>query len=266
MSQTVVEFLHTASKLIIDFDGKSENLRSFIDSLTLIDSINGSHESTAIAIIKTKLKGTARNLINNETTISDIINKLNNTVKGESVEVLTAKIMNTKQNNKTANGYCSEIELLTKASENAYISDGIPCELATKYSTQIAVKALTKNCTIDKVRLIMEAGQFNNMNDAISKFVNTCTEASGQQNSILYFKQRQNNRNNNFRGNYARFQGRNNYPRNTNNNSNNHNKRYNNNNYRQRQNNNSRNGNYIRATESNEHDSENQELPLRSIQ
>lgn len=268
MPQTVVEFLSTASKLITDFDGKSENLRSFLDSLTLVDSIKETHESIAISLIKTKLKGTARNLISNETTIRDIIAKLQNSVKGESVEVLTAKIMNIKQNNKTANAYCSEIENLTKSLENAYISDGLSCELSAKYSTQIAVKALTKNCTIDKVKLIMEAGQFNSMNDAISKFVNSCTEATGQQNAILHYRQRQNNRNNNFRRNFTSFRGRNNYTRNNSNNnyrySNNNNN--NNNNYRQRANNSRRNGNYVRATESNEFDSENSNVPLSQIQ
>ena len=67
------------------------------------------------------IKGNARNLIGEECTIKDIINKLKLTVKGESVEVLFAKIMNIRQNNKTANTYCSEIENFTKSLENAYI-------------------------------------------------------------------------------------------------------------------------------------------------
>lgn len=271
MAQTMTEFLNTASKLITDFDGKAENLQSFIDALSLIDSIKGTHEATAVSLIKTRLRGSARNLISTENTIISIINKLKNAVKGESVEVLTAKIQNIKQNNKTANTYCAEIEALTKSLETAYISDGLPSELAGKYSTQTAVKAMTKNCTNSNVKLIMEAGQFNSMNDAISKFVNSCTEATGQQNAILYYQQRQNNRNNNFRGNYPRFPQRNNVPRNNfprNNNYNNNNNRDNGNtNYRQRSNNNRRNKRYVRATESNEIiDSENQELPLRLIQ
>ncbi|XP_065362017.1 probable serine/threonine-protein kinase DDB_G0293958 [Calliphora vicina] len=262
MTQTVVEFLNTASKLINDFDGKSENLRSFIDSLQLVDSIKGEHEAVAVSIIKTKLKGTARNYIENENTIIAIINKLNNSIKGESVEVLTAKIMNIKQNNKTANAYCSEIENLTKSLESAYIKT----ELASKYSTQVAVKALTKNCTIDKVKIIMEAGQFNTMNDAMSKFVNSCTEATGQQNAILHYRQNSNN----YRGGYNRFRGRNNYPRNNdkNSNQNNNNNNRNNYNYRNRQNynnNNRRNRNYVNAIE-NESDSENPNLPLGSTQ
>ena len=45
MAQTVVEFLNTASKLITEFDGKSENLRTFIDSLQLVEAIKGQHDS-----------------------------------------------------------------------------------------------------------------------------------------------------------------------------------------------------------------------------
>jgi len=37
---------------------------------------------------------------------------------------------------------------------------------------------MTKNCTIDKVKIIMQAGTFNTINEAISKFVNSCTEAA----------------------------------------------------------------------------------------
>lgn len=265
MTQTLVEFLNTASKLITEFDGKSENLQSFIDSLQLVNLIKGIHESSAISLIKTKLKGNARNLISEESTIEEIITKLKVTVKGESVHVLSAKLMSIKQNNKTPTAYCTEIENLTKSLETAYISDGLSCELANKYSTQVAVKAITKNCSNEKVKLIMEAGQFNDMNEAVSKFVSSCTEATGQQNSVLYFSQRPTY----YRGNNRRFRGRNNYPRNNNNinnnNGNNNNNNYNNRN-RQRPDNNRRNRHYVRAMDSNENGSENSDHPLRSEQ
>lgn len=263
MAQTVVDFLSTASRLICDFDGKPENLRTFLDSLQLVDSLKGTHEQVAVSLIKTKLKGTARNLINNESSIDKIINKLTSSVRGESVEVISAKIMSIKQNNKTANVYCSEIESLAKSLESAYISDGLSCDLANKYSTQVAVKALTKNCNIDKVKLIMEAAQFNSMNDAVAKFVNSCTEATGQQNAILYYNRKPYK--NNYRGRRGGFRGRGNFSRNNNSNernNNNNNSTYNNRNRRGRGNNH-RNGNHVRATNSNESDSENPNTPLR---
>jgi len=71
MAQTNIDFINTASLLIPVFDGKAENLTSFIDALEIIESIKGEHEQLAVSIIKTKLKGVAGNLIGNETTFPD---------------------------------------------------------------------------------------------------------------------------------------------------------------------------------------------------
>lgn len=266
MTQTTIEFLNTASKLIPDFDGKFENLRSFLDALSLVDTLKGSQEAVALSLIKTKLKGTARNSINDEASIQQIITKLSGSVKGESVEVLSAKILNIRQNNKSANAYCNEIETLTKSLEGAYISDGLTCEQATRYSTQVAVKAMTKNCTIDKVKLIMEAGQFHNMNDAIGKFVSSCTEATGQQNTVLHFGNRSRG---SYQGGRSKFRGRGNYHNNRNRYNGNGNSNYRgNNNNRRGQNRNRQqnrdNGNNVWTT--NNEGSENPNTPLRSDQ
>lgn len=119
MTQTTVEFLNMASRLIPDFDGKPENMRSFLDALSLVNSLKDSHEALAVSLIRTKLKGNARNLIDGETTITDIMNTLKRRIKGESVEVISAKMLNIKQNNKSANTYCGEIESLSKSLESA---------------------------------------------------------------------------------------------------------------------------------------------------
>jgi len=220
MAQTVVEFIKLATSLIPEFDGKPENLQSFLDSLNLLDTLKGTHELTAISLIKTKLKGHARNLISNEQTIAAIIAQLSNAVKGESVEVVSAKLLNLQQKNKTANQYTQEVEKLAKALEGAYVSEGLSQTLANKYSTTTAVKAMTQNCSIDKVKLIMQAGTFTNMNDAVSKFVNRCTEITGQSNTVLYYRRGANNNNRGGRGyNRGRNFNHNNYNRGSNNNS-----------------------------------------------
>ena len=205
MVVTVAEFLGNASKLLPEFDGKSENLQSFLDGIALVELIKGDHEDAAVNLVKTKLKGTSRNLITTESTLQQIVTRLKSSVKGESVEVLTAKILNIKQLGKAANAYTKEIEDLTKSLQNAYINDGISAELSEKYSTQIAVKAMTKNCNNDRVKLVMEAGSFNNMNEAVSKFVASSTEATGLQNSILFTSKR--NINYNKRGNVYNNRG-----------------------------------------------------------
>ncbi|KAL9906670.1 uncharacterized protein ACN427_003200 [Glossina fuscipes fuscipes] len=257
MPQTLVEFLKTASSLIPDFDGKIENLQSFIDSLELLDTIKETYEAAAISLVKTKLKGATRNLISHETTLIQIRDTLKNKIKGESVEVVTAKIMNLQQRSKAANQYTKEIEDLTKALEGAYIADGLTNTLAAKYSTQQAIKAMTRNCSIDKVKLIMEAGTFNNMNEAITKFVNSCTEPTSNCNTVCYYRNKPNVPTN-YRGrSIGRYNYGNNYQRReyTNN-------RRSNNNYNNGNRNNSnqarvRNNRNVRITQS-----ENNQTPL----
>ena len=91
VAQTLAEFVNTAS----EFDGKSEK------SLQLVEAIKDEHEPSTVSSIKTKLKGNARNLICEENSIADIINKLKVSVKGESDAVLSAKLMSIKQSSKT---------------------------------------------------------------------------------------------------------------------------------------------------------------------
>jgi len=126
MAQSNIDFINTASKLISVFDGKAENLTSFMNALEIIESIKGEHEQLAVSIINKTLKGVARNLIGNETTIAEVISRLKNNVKGETVEVLSAKLMNLQQRNKTANQYTQDVEQMTKSLEGAFITDGYP--------------------------------------------------------------------------------------------------------------------------------------------
>ena len=208
MTQTVEQFIATASRFIFDFDGKSVNLQSFIDGLTTVDLIKGDHEDLAVSLIKTKLKDSARQLITNETTIEQIIKTLKTTIRGEPVEVLTAKLMSIQQKDKTANVYTKEVEDLAKAIKSAYISDGVPLNVAEKYTTKAAVTAMVNNCNMSEVKLIMKSGNFTSLNEAVQKFVESCTDSHGKSDMVLYYKQ--NNSPNNYRGNnHGRYRGNN---------------------------------------------------------
>lgn len=262
MALSAHEFLNLASRLIPEFDGKSENLQTFVDAINLTNLQVGAHANLLLALIKTKLKGTVRNLITEEAT--DIIQTLRNNIKRESTEVLTAKILSTKQNSKSANNFTEEINQLTKALENSYIAEGVPAVLASKYSTQTAIKSLTKNAANEKVKIIMEAGQFTDMNSAIAKFVGVSTDSTSN-NTIMYYRRQYNNRGNyntpnrynnnrnvnrNNPRNYQNRNAQNRYRNNDNYQQNNNNRRNNNNNnnyYRQNNNNNNRNVRNINA-------------------
>ena len=73
--------------------------------------------------------------VQDETTISGIIAKLKGNVKGESPNVLKAKLLNIKQKGKTTSQYTTEIDNLRKQLEAAYIDDGLDPNNAEKCSS-----------------------------------------------------------------------------------------------------------------------------------
>lgn len=61
MPLSSVEFLNLASKIVPqEFDGSPDKLRSFLDALNLVKSNADDHSANAVAFIKTRLTGKAR--------------------------------------------------------------------------------------------------------------------------------------------------------------------------------------------------------------
>lgn len=204
MAISALEFLNFAARIVPDFDLYKDDLQRFIDGIRLAQTQSTGHENTFIEFIKTKLVGTTRSAITTENTVDAIILALKNKIKYESTDVIAAKIMNVKQLNKPANQFSKEIEDLTKSLENAYIKDGVSPSLADKYATQTAVKAFTTNSSNDKVKLVMQSGNFSDMNEVVSKFVSTSTEFSQNNNMFFYNSNKRFNRNFNYRNNSYR--------------------------------------------------------------
>lgn len=206
MATTSLEFFNMAGKIITtEYEGSPDKLISFIDSLNLLKANCTGHEANAVAFVKTKLTGKARDLINNDDNLEEIIFKLKAGIKGESSQSVSAKIVALKQQNKDKVRYASEIEELANKLKRAYVSEGVPAEVAETYTTNITVKAICTNATSEKCRTIMEAGNFLKTQDAITKFVNITTD---EVNKNIFFMNRgrqsygtlQNYRGNNGRG------------------------------------------------------------------
>lgn len=189
-----------AAKLLPDFDGKPENLQSFLDAISLVDLIKGDHEGVAVNLVKTKLKGVARTLISDEATLEAVAERLKSAVKGETPKVLQAKLMAARQNSKSANSYIKEIEDLTKSLAAAYIGDGMSHSMAERYSTDSAVKALVKNASNERVKVIMESGNFTSMNEVVAKFVDSSTSSPSGGASINHLYSQPPRNNNRYRG------------------------------------------------------------------
>ncbi|XP_062141912.1 N66 matrix protein-like [Drosophila sulfurigaster albostrigata] len=82
-------------------------------------------------------------------------------------------------------------------------------EQARMLSTKHTVTAMKKNCIHNEVKAVLRAHTFDNMDDAISAFIETSNEISEEKHSIMYYQnyaQRGGNRGGgNFRGrNYNR--------------------------------------------------------------
>lgn len=63
---------------------------------------------------------------------------------------------------------------------------------------------MTKNCEYEKLRIILEAGNYNTFSDAAGKYIHCSTEMTRSPSSVLYFNNGQQNYkgNNNYRGHY----------------------------------------------------------------
>jgi len=210
-------YIKDISDFIPEFNGQKLNLQRFITVLRLVSLTKGSFEELAVEVIKSKIEGLTLYKVQNETTINGIIQKLQDTIVGESSYVVEDKMNQITQKGKNAEKFTSEIDHLRKLLEASYIDEGLSPENAEKYSTKAAITAIEKN-----------------------------------RESILDTRRGQTHRYNTYRGNY-RGRGRGNnqsngYSRNYGNYQNNgYNQNYNNQNYKSHTNNNNRGRGYYRG-------------------
>nr|AAN87267.1 ORF2 [Drosophila melanogaster] len=217
-------YVKQVSATVPDFDGKKLHLNRFVTALKLTDLTKGDQETLAVEVIKTKIIGPLNYKVEHATTIQAIITILQANVKGESPDVIKAKLINAQQRGKTASQYVTEIDSMRKQLEAAYIDGGLDADNADKFATKESISAMTKNCANEALKMILTAGTFSTFNDAMEKYLHCSTEITGNSNTVLFYNG--NNRRGNYNA-YYRGRGRNNYNHNYNQN---YNQGYNNNN------------------------------------
>lgn len=218
------EYVKQVSSSIPEFDGNKLSLNRFLTALRIVDRTKGDQEDLAIEVIKSKITGTILYKVQNEPTIKKIIDKLKDNVKGESPDVLKAKLLNMKQKGKTASQYATEMDNLRKQLEAAFIDNGLDPDNAEKFSTKESISAMIKNCEHEKLKVILEAGNFVTFNDVMGKYIHCSTEMTGSASTVL-FQRGRNNRGGSYppqrgrgngRGNYNSYNNNNSYNRNNN--------------------------------------------------
>uniref|UniRef100_A0A6P7G049 Uncharacterized protein LOC114334569 n=1 Tax=Diabrotica virgifera virgifera TaxID=50390 RepID=A0A6P7G049_DIAVI len=195
MALTINEFLNIASKVLPnEFDGSAGKLQPFLDVLELLGKIAEGHEETAITLIKTRLTNKARNLITTEDTIPLIAAALKKELRGDNPKTIIDKLAKKRQGNKDAAVYASEVEELAEQLKVAYIAEGMPVELAKKYTTETVVATMKRNVNTDRAKLILEAGNFTTPQEVVSKFLSIDTTEENTQGRVFNYRTNYENR------------------------------------------------------------------------
>lgn len=171
MATTKVEFFNLASKIVSQqFAGEPEKAQSFFDSLELLQTVATGYDADAVAFVKTKLTSKARDYVTTENSLADVINTLKNKIKYAGSQATITKLLACRQNNKNTISYSEEIEKLADSLKRSFINEGVPPNIAEKYSTENVVKTLSSNANSERTRIVMQASTFNNVQEALEKF------------------------------------------------------------------------------------------------
>lgn len=254
MPLTDLEFFTLASKLVTNtYTGETEHLTSFLDSVSLLKNYATGHEDKALSFIKTKTSGKARDLISDVKSLEEVIQTLQSKIKIQSSQSLITKLSNFKQVNRNNAAYAEELEKLTNTLKKSFISEGVPSNVAEKYTKDSLVQSISRNALSERTQVIIEAGTFSDSAEIINK-LSSITENGNSNVSNIFAMHKYNhfnkykNARNHYQSKTNQHSGRNNFnERNKHNyrSKKNYNRRYNNNN-----NSNNRNKRFVRYLES----------------
>jgi len=90
-------YIEDISNAIPEFNGQKVHLQRFITALKLVNLTEGTFEDLAVGVIKSKIIGYTLYKVQNETTRNSIIKKLQDTIVGETSDVVKAKMAKTTQ-------------------------------------------------------------------------------------------------------------------------------------------------------------------------
>lgn len=172
------QFISIASEILPkEFDGKAKNLQNFIDCIDVLKKmIVKDYEQIAVLLVKYRLTNYVRNWIGSENSLDQIIETIKSRVSYESSKFVRDLLKYAKQNGKTAEEYCNEIEKLTNRLEFAFIAEKVPSKVAQRLAIEFAVESLTENADNINICKLLKIGNFKTLNDLFEKFITLSTE------------------------------------------------------------------------------------------
>lgn len=228
--ETCIEILETSlakmpkvdiklgTSLVQTYDGSPDNMLAFLDAVELFsntveDEFTGSTaelkaaaRETVYKFVKTRLTGKARQVIVGVENITQLIAKIKEQCSSKvNSDQIRAKLKALKQKG-SINDLCDEVEKLTLQLATKYAEEKIPIDKANQMATKCGIETLINGTTSSDCKLVLKAGSFGAINDAIQKVqeIHSDNNAVIQKANVFYAK---NNNNNNTRGNYQQNRG-----------------------------------------------------------
>lgn len=171
MPTTLIDVIKTVTALLPTYDGTPSKLGNFVDALNVVKQVttDAAHLPTVINIVMTKLESKARYAFPaTPASIDAVIEKLKEVSTPTPPESIIAKLANCKQK-ANITGYTKEVEELTMLLEAAYIAKQIPVQVAKTMATKEGIKHMAMGLKDEKTSIILKAGQYSNITDAINK-------------------------------------------------------------------------------------------------
>lgn len=196
-----------ATALVQTYDGSADGLAAFVDSVNLLAELTPADQvPTAIKFLKTRLTGKARlglpEAINTiDALAQDVKRRCASKITPENI---TAKLKAVRQKG-SAETFCEEVDSLTTKLKAVYIQSDIPEPVANNMATKAGVETLVNGTNSQETKIILKAGTFTDIKDAIQKVLENTNSSATQVLSINArgnnYHQDQNQRFRNNRGN-----------------------------------------------------------------
>lgn len=175
--------VRTATAVVQIYDGASDGLQAFVDACSLMKELTAeAHNEMLLKFLKTRITGKARlGLPNNINTYDRFITHIKEKCQDvTSPEQIMAKLKSIKQK-ENLDSFCEQIETISEKLKNTYLQQQIPEEVVKKMVKKAAVDALINGVSNSETKLILKAGSFDSVKDAIQK-----VQENGLRNILLF--------------------------------------------------------------------------------
>jgi hypothetical protein len=75
-------------------------------------------------------------------------------------------------------GKTNQINELAASLQSAYLSEGVRADTAETFAKNRAIRTMASNARSERTKLIMEAGNFENLHDAITKSITVDSDSN----------------------------------------------------------------------------------------